>query len=146
MKGIVIMNIINKITAIIGAVMISATTIGTITTNASTTLQSWTVNNVYDDTKNDTSSVRIENSSNYYVHVDISGYGNNGTVDPAYYNGQTLNVNNVSIPGNSNRRVKQFVKENGGHTVVVYFYSYSGYGYGKFSGDSPSSCNYPYAN
>lgn len=139
-------NIIRKITAMIGAVVISTASIGTISSNASTTYYSWSVNNSYSKSKQDTSSLRVRNYSNSYVHLDVSGYNSYGSVDVAHYNGQTLTVTGITIPGNSNRRVKQFVKENNGTYAVVYFYSNSNAGYGEWSADSPSSCTYQFAN
>lgn len=135
-----------KLMSIVGAATLSLGMMVSISANASSRDTEWISGKSYIRDKDNSSSVYVQNVSDYYyswvtVYGRISGDNTDYEVDYNPATGQTLTTHDVTIPARSQRRVRQFVYENGYRLAKVVF---SGSGSGWWSPDCEGT--YPYAN
>lgn len=131
----------HKIAVAISSVALAMASISSIVANASCADIWWSAGNGYTAPKDNSTSVYVNNISNYYVHISVYGRksGSNKNEPVNTYNGRTIQTTDVTIPGNSKREVHQYVHENGYPIVYAYFTSYSGNGNGWWSADTCGS-------
>ncbi len=127
---------------------------------SSYTPTSWSISSANQESrpkriKNTDSSVYVSNDTNYPEHsVKFSIYGSNNTNFGDGYNvyscsqySEILKTYNLSIPGNSKRRVRQYINELG-YSYAAPFFQHNGlnYAWGKWSPDCYSSNTYDLIN